>query len=176
MTDEISIAYNHDLLSLTAISHVALVIDASCIVTSASPLPHSPGDQRQLRFYAIDRPLCLREITLDKRGEPPHINLLPDEVSVQCQIPEVLMVTCNQFERVRAFLLHPSHATLPRGRQIIAIGEIKTILQISLNVCHHLLSLLRVVAQTEGQHINCGDLVDLCIVDSTYVGSTFNDT
>ena len=40
MADQIAVANNHDLFSLTEVGHIALVIDASCIVPSASSMPH----------------------------------------------------------------------------------------------------------------------------------------
>ena len=112
MRYEEALRYDHYLLSFAEIGNVALVIDTSSIVPSARSVPHTPRDKRNLYINVVDHSSCLRKVALNQRSEPADVNFLPDEVSVQGKIPEVLLVACDKFQRVRVLLLHPSYAPL----------------------------------------------------------------
>ena len=112
MTYEVAITHDHDLLSLTAVGDIALVIDATGIVARPCPVPHPSRDQRQLRFKTVQIARCLGEVTLDQRSEPSDINLLPYKVPVEGEIPEVLVVASDEFQRLGALLLHPTQSSL----------------------------------------------------------------
>ena len=108
MTDQESALNYDDLLCLAEVGNIAHIIDASSVITGASSVPHSAGNQRDLSIDPVELSGRLGEIALDQRSEPSTIDLLPDEVAVQGPIPEVLMVASDQLERVCVLLLHPS--------------------------------------------------------------------
>ena len=121
MADEETARYDHDLLSLAEVRHIAHVVDASRVVSCACAVPHSTRNQRELGLDSVQRAGCLRKVALDERREPATVDLLPDEVAIERQIPKVLMIARNQLQWIRALLLHPSQSTLPRRSQIITI-------------------------------------------------------
>ena len=139
MTDEELFGYDQDLLCLTTIGHIPHIIDASSIVASSRSIPHPSRYQRDLALHPIQLACSLGKIALYKRSEPSNIDVLPDEVSVLGLIPEVLMITGNEFERVSLLLLHPCEASLARCCQIVAIREIEAIFQVFLDIFDHLL-------------------------------------
>ena len=112
MRDEEALCNDHYLLSLAEIGHVALVVDTPGVVSGACTVPHAPGYKRNLHIDVVDQSSCLREVALNQRSEPANVNFLPDEVSVQCQIPEVFLVARYQPQRVPVLLLHPGDAPL----------------------------------------------------------------
>ena len=142
MADQETARDDHDLLSLAEVRHIAHVIDASSVVSCASAVPHSARNQRQLHLYPVQRASSLCKVALDERREPATVDLLPDKVAIERQIPEVLMIACNQLQWVRALLLHPSHSTLARCGQIITIREVKAIFEVFLDILNYLQSLL----------------------------------
>ena len=64
MADEEAIIDDHDLFCLTEIGNVALIIDASCVVSSTCTIPHATRDQCQLRAKAVHLPISLRKVAL----------------------------------------------------------------------------------------------------------------
>ena len=112
MADQETARYDHDLLSLAEVRHVAHVVDASRVVSCAGAVPHSTRNQRELGLDSVQRTGCLCEVALDERREPAAVDLLPDEVAIERQIPEVLMIARNQLQWIRALLLHPRQSTL----------------------------------------------------------------
>ena len=112
MRDEETLRYDHYLLCFAEIGNIALVINTPSIVPSARSMPHAPRDKRNLHIDVVDHSRSLRKVALNQRSEPADVNFLPDEVSVQGKVPEVLLVACNQLQRVRVLLLHPSYAPL----------------------------------------------------------------
>ena len=51
------------------------------------------------------------------------------------------MIASYEFERVCVLLLHPSQTSLPGCSQVIAVGEVKAIFKVLLDVVDHLLGL-----------------------------------
>ena len=113
VADHLAIGNNQDLLFLAEIGDIALIIDATRIITSARTLPHPSRNQSQLRVHAANLPTCLLEVALNEWRKPANINILPDEVAIERQVPEVFLVASDQLERVRALRLDPVDATLP---------------------------------------------------------------
>ena len=143
VTDQEAPSDDHDLLRLAKVGHVAHVIDASRVIARPGSIPHSARNQRQLGLNTVQRPRCLRKVTLNQRREPATVHLLPDKVSVERQVPEVLLVTGDQLERIRYFLLHPGQTALARRCQIITVREVKAIFEVLFDIFHHLNRLLR---------------------------------
>lgn len=142
VTDQETRGYDHDLFSLAAVGHVALVVDAASIVASTCTLPHATRNERQLSVDTANKAIDLTKIALDEWSKPSHIDLLINEVFIQIQVPKVLVIASNQLERVRALLLHPGDAPLSRRSQIVAVREIETILQVTFHIAYNLLCLL----------------------------------
>ena len=112
MRDEEALRHDHYLLSFAEIGYVALVVDTPSIVPSARSVPHTPRDERDLHIDVVYQSSCLRKVALNQRSEPADVNFLPDKVSVQGKVPEVLLVACDKPQRVRVLLLHPGYAPL----------------------------------------------------------------
>ena len=113
MTYQEALSDNHDLLSLAEVCYIALVIDTTGIVASTSSIPHATRNKRHLHVQAVNFAVHLTKVPLNQRCKPSDIDFLPEEVAVQCQVPEVLMIASNQLERVSALLLRPGDASLP---------------------------------------------------------------
>ena len=142
MTDQESALNYDDLLCLAEVGNIAHIIDASSVITGASSVPHSAGNQRDLSIDPVELSGRLGEIALDQGSEPSTIDLLPDEVAIQGPIPEVLMVASDQLKRVSALLLHPGEAPLSGSSQIVAVGEVEAVFKVTFNIVDHLLRCL----------------------------------
>ena len=112
MTDQEASSDDHDLLCLTKVGHIAHIIDTSRIVARSSAIPHSARNESQLSFNTVHGPRRLRKIALDQWCKPATVYLLPDEVPIEGQVPEVLLVAGNQLKWIRYFLLHPGQSAL----------------------------------------------------------------
>ena len=64
MTDQEAATHHQDLLSLAAVSHIALIVDASGVVASACSIPHPTRDKSDLTINAGELSASLREVTL----------------------------------------------------------------------------------------------------------------
>ena len=93
MRDQEALRNDHYLLSLAEIGHVALVVDTPGVVSGARTVPHAPGYKRNLHIDVVDQSSCLRKVALNQRSEPANVYFLPDEITIQSQVPEILVVT-----------------------------------------------------------------------------------
>ena len=143
MTDQKAACNYHYLFSFAKVSDIAHIINASRIVARSGSIPHSAGNQSQLSLNPIQRPRRLRKGPLDQRRKPPTVNFLPDKVSIERQIPKILLVTGYQLEWISYLLLHPSESALAGRCQIITVGEIKAVLEVLFDILNHLNRLLR---------------------------------
>jgi len=139
MTNQISPSNDHNLFSLDKVGNVSLVVDAPCIISGASAVPHASRNQGQLDLKSAYLPIGLGKVSLNQWAEPSTVNFLPNKVSIKRQIPEVLVVGRYQLECICVFLLHPSYATLAGSCQIVTIGEIVPIFEVFFDIVCHLL-------------------------------------
>lgn len=95
MADQLALCNDQYLFFLNEISYIALVVDTARIVACSCTLPHSAGDQRQLGFDTTDLTACLFKVALNQWSEPDHFDILPYKVTIERQIPEVLMVASD---------------------------------------------------------------------------------
>lgn len=129
MCDDKLVFNLQNLFCLALVSSEALLIDTACIVSSSSPFVTSARNQshRALNFAYLA--LNLIHITLHDWCIPLLVYFLCNEISIQIIVPKVCAVASNRVNRVISFIRNPINSPLARSCQVVAVREIKAILQ-----------------------------------------------
>jgi hypothetical protein len=94
------------------ISNISIVINASCIITCSSSFVHSSRNKSNYYFNFPNFAYFLSKISLNKWCQPFIWYLLSKEIFIEIKVPEISLISRNNFNRVTTSFLHPFNSSL----------------------------------------------------------------